>query len=212
MVLAVYLLFSVACFFTVHEHLLPAYHHIKEESLGFILEHEFTHIKRLDIMLKWILVFTCSFYWYNPLIWVMYFFVNRDIELSCDEALLRNRTSEYRKAYLQLLIDLEEKKLKGNVLCSPFCKYPIEERIKKMVKVEKGKTKSILLSLLIVCFIIILNIGTMAKAEAVSVDDENKTHITGHNETAEEIPDLIGYDEESAYEILVKHGFTWNIE
>lgn len=81
-----------------------------------------------------------------------------------------------------------------------------------MVKVEKGKTKSILLSLLIVCFIIILNIGTMAKAETVSVDDENKAHITGHNETAEEIPDLIGYDEESAYEILVKHGFTWNIE
>ena len=188
--------------------LLPAYNNMKEESLGFILEHEFIHIKRLDILLKWILVFTCSFYWYNPLIWVMYFFVNRDIELSCDEILLKNQTLGYRKEYLNLLIDLESKKLKGNILCSPFCKYPIEERIKVMVKIKKETPKGVLLSLLIACFIIILNIGTMAKAEAVCFDDENKTHAIGHSEITGEISNIVGYDEESAYGILLREGFS----
>ncbi len=189
--------------------LLPVHRNIKERSLQFVLEHEFIHIKHLHVLLKWIVVLICSVYWYNPLIWVMYSFVNRDIELSCDEVLLKHQTPEYRKEYLNILINLEEKKANREILCSSFCKYPIEERIRVMVKTEKEKPKNILLALFIASLILVLNIGTTAKAEIVSSYDENKADVIKRNEISGEIPNIIGYDEETACEILWKQGFSY---
>lgn len=191
--------------------LLPTHRSVKERSLEFVLEHEFIHIKHLDVLLKWILVLICSIYWYNPLIWVMYFFVNRDIELSCDEALLKHQTLGYRKEYLNVLIDLEEKKAERDILCSSFCKCPIEERIRVMVKTEKEKPKSIILSLLIVCLITILNIATTAKAEMGYSYDGSKADVIKHNEVSREVPNIISYDEDNACEILWKQGFSYII-
>lgn len=185
------------------------YRNMEERSLELVLEHEFIHIKHLDVLLKWILVLICSVYWYNPLIWVMYFFVDRDMELSCDEALLKNQTPEYKKEYLRLLISFEEKKTKRESLCSSFCKYPIEERIRVMVKTEKENSKSILISLLIVCLITILNLGITTKAEAVYSYDAPETDAINCNEESGDVPNVIGMDLESASETLRKHGFSY---
>lgn len=189
--------------------LLPAYGNMDEKSIGLVLEHEFVHIKHLDILLKWILVSVCAFYWYNPLIWVMYFFVNRDIELSCDEALLKRKAAGYKREYLKLLVDLEEKKVNGDILCGSFSKYPIEERIKVMVRTEKAKAKGILLPLLVACLFVILNIGITAKAGLAYSYDGGKNPAVKCNEGAGEVPVIIGYHEESVYEILLEHGLAY---
>lgn len=193
--------------------LLPAQHkNMKERSLGFVLEHEFIHIKHLDVLLKWIMVLICSIYWYNPLIWVMYFFVDCDIELSCDEALLKHQAPEYKKEYLHILINLEEKKAEWGSLCSSFCRYPIEERIRVMVKSEKENSKSILVSLLIVCLIAILNLGITTKAETVYSYDEPETEVINCSEESGDVPNVIGMNLESASETLRKHGFSYYVE
>ncbi len=192
--------------------LLPAHRDIEERHLAFMLEHEFIHIRHMDVLLKWILVFICSIYWYNPLIWVMYFFVNRDVELSCDEFLLRHQNSGYKKEYLSALVNLEEKKAERGVLCSSFCKYPIEERIKVMVKTGKEPSRRILLSMLIVCLITILSIGTMARAETAYSYDKIKLDVTGRNEVLGGIPNIIGYDEGKTREVLEKQGFSYIIK
>ncbi len=173
--------------------LLPSHGNLTESNLEVVLEHEFTHIKHFDILLKWILVLLCSLYWYNPLIWIMYLFVNRDMELSCDEAVLKHHSSEYRKSYLLTLLDLEEKIRKPDIFCSSFCRYPTEERIKVMMKRKKSTTKTIFFALLISSMVIILNMGISAGA-------------------GENAPDITGLNKEQAQQVLQKHGFSFIAE
>lgn len=191
--------------------LLPAHADIRERNLAFVLEHEFIHIRCLDVLLKWILAIICSIYWYNPLIWVMYNLVNRDMELSCDEVLLKNHTPEYRKEYLQVLIDLEEKRVQRDLLCSSFCKYPMEERIRVMVMTERYRFANVLLSLSIVCLITILSIGITARVQRTDLQDESATVVISCGEEAGEVPYIIGYDEKKAGEILGEQGFALTI-
>lgn len=167
--------------------------YLTEANLEAVLEHEFTHIKHYDVFLKWILVLLCSLYWYNPLIWVMYLFVNRDIELSCDEALLKHHSSEYRKTYLLTLLDMEEKIRKPDIFCSSFCRYPTEERIKVMMKRKKSKIKSIFFALLISSMVLLLNMGAAA-------------------ETGEPIPGLTGQTHSQARQVLQKYNFSYITE
>lgn len=191
--------------------LLPAHRNIKEDTLAFVLEHEFIHIKHLDVLLKWILVLVCSVYWYNPLIWVMCFFVNRDVELSCDELLLKHQGQEYKKGYLRVLLNWEEQKTERGILCSSFCKYPIEERIRVMAKAGKEKPKNYLLALILVCLISILSVGSTVRAEMPCFYDESRSNVIGHKEESREIPNILGYDEGNASEIIWVQGFSYII-
>ena len=173
--------------------LLPSHGNLTESNLEVVLEHEFTHIKHFDVLLKWILVLLCSLYWYNPLIWIMYLFANRDMELSCDEAVLKHHSSEYRKSYLLTLLDLEEKIRKPDIFCSSFCRYPTEERIKVMMNRKKSTTKTIFFALLISSMVIMLNMGISAG-------------------TGENAPCITGLNEEQAQQVLQKHGFSFITE
>lgn len=173
--------------------LLPSHGNLTESNLEVVLEHEFTHIKHFDVLLKWILVLLCSLYWYNPLIWIMYLFANRDMELSCDEAVLKHHSSEYRKSYLLTLLDLEEKIRKPDIFCSSFCRYPTQERIKVMMNRKKSTTKTIFFALLISSMVIMLNMGISAG-------------------TGENAPCITGLNEEQAQQVLQKHGFSFITE
>lgn len=184
--------------------LLPTQRNMKKSSLEFVLEHEFVHITHMDVLLKWVAVLVCSIYWYNPMIWVMFFFVNRDMELACDESLLKNQTSGYKKEYLKLLINLEEKKTKNGMLCSSFCQHPLEERIRVMIRTEKETPKNILISLFIICLITMLSIGIPVKAETEGT--------VKYNEISENVPNITGADEKTACEILKAQGFSYIIK
>src|SRR5699024_7205080 len=57
--------------------------------LKYVLTHELIHIKRFDMLAKYVLVAALCIHWFNPLVWVMYILANRDLELSCDEAVVK---------------------------------------------------------------------------------------------------------------------------
>ncbi len=60
------------------------------EHIQYILEHEFIHIKRFDAVTKLLLITAVSLHWFNPFVWVMYILLNRDIELACDETVIKH--------------------------------------------------------------------------------------------------------------------------
>ncbi len=60
-----------------------------ETRLKVILTHEFVHIRRFDTLTKLLLAAALCIHWFNPFVWVMYVLANRDIELSCDETVVR---------------------------------------------------------------------------------------------------------------------------
>ena len=90
-----------------------------ETRLEYILTHELVHIRRFDTLMKLLFVTTVCVHWFNPLVWAMYVLANRDLELSCDEAVVRTFGETMKSAYALTLIELEEKKNRITPLVSP---------------------------------------------------------------------------------------------
>ncbi|MEG1072549.1 MAG: M56 family metallopeptidase, partial [Oscillospiraceae bacterium] len=72
----------------------------------YILLHEQTHIKRLDHAVKLFCFFVLCVHWFNPLVWVAFFLCGRDMELSCDEAVIKKLGSDVKKDYSTSLLTL----------------------------------------------------------------------------------------------------------
>ncbi len=104
--------------------------------LEYVLEHELIHIQRLDAVIKFFLIVAVCVHWFNPLAWVMYFLVNRDIELSCDEAVIRHFGKRSRTAYALSLIQMEEMKSVFVPLGNNFGTNKMEERITAIMKIQ----------------------------------------------------------------------------
>lgn len=131
--------------------LLPkSMNYADECKLQYVLAHEFTHIKRFDILLKYLLAASLCVHWFNPLVWVMYVLANRDIEISCDEAVVRAFGETTKSAYALTLISLEERKSRLNPLCNHFSKNAIEERITSIMKLKKTSITGIVLALALI--------------------------------------------------------------
>ena len=121
-----------------------------EAELDFILTHEYVHIRSLDSVKKLLLSITSVLHWFNPLVWVMYVLASRDIELCCDECVLRQFGIQNRSAYSMMLLRLEEKRRVTVPLCSNFSKNAIEERIESIMKFKKSSVLAVALAVAMV--------------------------------------------------------------
>ena len=114
--------------------------------LQYVLAHEYVHICRLDAVTKLLMALALCLHWFNPLVWVMYLFYNRDLELACDEKVIRQYGETSKTAYARMLIDMEVKKSGLMPLCNHFSKNAIEERITAIMKLRKISRPAILLA------------------------------------------------------------------
>ena len=74
-------------------------------QLRYVLEHEYVHIRRLDMLTKLIMIAAVCIHWFNPLVWVAAHFHKEDCELFCDEAVIRNRSASERQKYGEVLLN-----------------------------------------------------------------------------------------------------------
>ena len=121
-----------------------------ETALRYVLEHEFVHIQRFDVLSKLLLIAAICVHWFNPLVWVMYVLANRDLELSCDETVLRRFGGDVRAAYARVLIRMEAARGGFAPLCNHFGKNAIEERITAIMKTKRITIVSLGLAALLV--------------------------------------------------------------
>lgn len=112
-------------------------------ELEYILTHEYVHIRRFDSVTKMLVIAALCIHWFNPLVWVMYFLVNRDLELSCDEAVLHVFGIEARAAYARVLIHMQEMRSDVVSLYHSFGKDVNEERIRSIMKTKKWTVGSL---------------------------------------------------------------------
>ena len=118
-----------------------------KESMKLILEHEAAHIRHLDALKKLCLTISCVCHWFNPLVWLMAALACRDMELACDEAVVRAVGGENRKLYADLLVELEAKRAGINLLTSGFGQSLMKERVLHIMnRKEKVSLTGILLS------------------------------------------------------------------
>ena len=118
--------------------LFPVCMNWEDENLTeMILAHEAVHIRRLDGLLKGMMALSLCLYWYNPLMWLMFFLGSCDMELACDEAVVLESEGDLRREYALALIRMEERRGTCGRLYSHFSENAIEERITAIMKIKK---------------------------------------------------------------------------
>ena len=164
----------------------------KTDSLEYVLAHEYVHIRRFDSIRKLVLIVVLCVHWFNPLVWVMYILANRDIELSCDEAVVRFFGENTKAAYARALISMEETRSGLTPLCSSFSKNAIEERITAIMKIKK----TTVFSLVLAGFIVVgtaTAFATSANAQqAESVGQGSGTEIVTKPDSIPQVDDSFG--------------------
>jgi len=162
------------------------------DSLEYVLAHEYVHIRRFDSIRKLVLIVVLCVHWFNPLVWVMYILANRDIELSCDEAVVRFFGENTKAAYARALISMEETRSGLTPLCSSFSKNAIEERITAIMKIKK----TTVFSLVLAGFIVVgtaTAFATSANAQqAESVGQGSGTEIVTKPDFIPQVDDSFG--------------------
>ena len=145
-----------------------------EKQLQYVLSHEYVHIYRYDTVTKLIATLALCIHWFNPFVWVMYILFNRDIELACDESVIRQFGEKSKSAYSLMLINMEATKSGLLPFCNNFSKNAIEERITAVMKIKKT-------SLLAICIAAILIVGvttTFATSAAGSSREKSTVHVS----------------------------------
>lgn len=132
------------------------------ETLSCVLAHEHTHIRRFDALRKVFLAAVLCLHWFNPLVWAMYVLSNRDIELACDEAVLRGGAD--RERYALALLGLEERRGRWTPFGSHFSGHALEERIKAIMKRKHISIAALAAVLVVMC------VATAVFATAVPKD------------------------------------------
>ncbi len=111
---------------------------LKEETEKCVLQHEKMHIKHGDHILKYLGFVTLCIHWFNPLVWVSYFLLCKDIELSCDESVVKKYDAHGCKQYAKALLELGVNKVRLSACPVAFGEVSIKKRIKSVVNYKKA--------------------------------------------------------------------------
>lgn len=173
----------------------------KDSKKQYILAHEYIHIKHFDVLKKYILAGVLCVHWFNPLVWIMFIIASRDIEISCDESVIRMFKRDIRKDYAQVLIEMQEHKNKIIQLCSDFSRNAVEERIVSIMKMKK-------ISILGIIMAVVLSVGTVS-VFATEAKDNNIASVSSEIETSVIEGICMSRNINGKIEISIDEGKTW---
>lgn len=139
---------------------------LSEQEREYILKHEQYHIRRKDQIIKICAYILCVIYWFQPLIWFAYFVMIRDMEMSCDEYVLKNSKSDIRAAYSTSLLKLATKTGDFNAGLPAFGESDIRKRVKNIMKFNANKKW---VSVVAAIAVVIVGVSCLTKA-AVKTD------------------------------------------
>lgn len=183
-----------------------------ENRLNYILAHEIVHIRRRDVLIKAVLVFTLCLHWFNPLVWLMFYLFNRDLELSCDEIVVRKFGQQTRSDYAMTLISMLENKNRLLSLTHGFSRNAITERIKAVMRSREFTYNRSIISLLLVASIFLTLATSAVAGESVLIPVPEKTVFHGAlGNIGEHYRDSVNSPENSDAVITCTDG-TWRIE
>ena len=180
-----------------------------EQLTCYILVHEYFHIRRFDMLWKLLALCAVCLHWFNPLVWMMLVLLNRDLELSCDEMVLRHFGGTERASYAHSLIDMAERGRSFSFMHSYFSKNAAEERIIAIMKYKKTSLLTVVLALVLT---LCMAAGFTTGATAA---DNGSVQPSGQTQTSQRSNEEAGpQDDESTPDGLIsvnrgdEHKFT----
>lgn len=160
---------------------------LSEEEMDYIIAHERAHLKRKDYLWKPLGYLLLCVYWFNPLCWVAYILLCRDIELACDEKVIRDMNFEDKKEYSRVLLScVTQRRL---IMACPlaFGEVGVKERVKSVLNYKKPSFWIVLISM-VVCAVVAICFLTSPKSDFSVADYKAISY--------REYQKLTGYDAE----------------
>lgn len=137
---------------------------LSETEKRYILLHEKTHIRRFDHLIKLVGFLVLCMHWFNPLVWVTFFLSGRDMEMSCDETVIKKLGSEVKKEYSSSLLSLATGRRMIGGIPLAFGEGDTKSRIKNVLNYKKP---AFWISLVAVVAVICVMVGLMANPKDI---------------------------------------------
>lgn len=133
-------------------------YHMDKREMDHVIAHEQTHIRRGDHWWKPLTFLLLTVHWFNPLLWLSYILLCRDIELACDERVIREMGNEQRADYTHALVSCSVSRRSIAACPLAFGEVGVKTRVKSVMNYKKPAFWIILASALIcaaaaVCFL-----------------------------------------------------------
>ena len=150
------------------------------EELTLILRHELTHVAREDAWAKFFLVFCTAMCWFNPLMWHAMRRSAEDLELSCDEAVLRDADEAQRQRYASLILSTAGDE-RGFTTCLSASAEALRYRLKSVV--QPRRLHSGALTTALIFLLLSMSFGYVSLAYASGTGE----NLLFHGNAAEEV-------------------------
>ncbi len=160
---------------------------ISDKDYPPVVAHERAHIKRLDHIWKPLGFLLLSIYWFNPLLWIAYVLLCRDIESACDEKVISDLGDSEKADYSEALLTLGIKNRVISACPLAFGEVSVKSRVSAISKYKKPATIAIAISLMVctifaVCFLtykknntVAITTGVWYAGKVIGTTDTNAT-------------------------------------
>ena len=164
---------------------------LPETDKPYVISHEQAHIRRKDHWWKPLGFLLLTVYWFNPLMWVAYIFLCRDIEFACDEKVIRELGSDSKKLYSEALIHCSSSRKMISACPVAFGEDGVKGRIKSVLHYKKPAFWIILIAVVLciavaLCFLTVplhnrelacqYETGKCLYSAVISADKETQTN------------------------------------
>ena len=127
---------------------------LTEDQQRYVLAHERYHLKRFDHIVRPLSFLILAVHWFNPLVWLAYYLMGRDMEMSCDEKVLSTEDN-IRKAYSTTLLSFAANRRFPSPSPLAFGESGVKGRIKNALNWKKPRTWVTVIAI-IVCIVVII--------------------------------------------------------
>lgn len=151
------------------------------EYFSYVIAHERYHIKRFDYLVKLFAFFVLALHWFNPLCYLAFYLMSKDMEMSCDEQVLGSSENVKKNYSYALLSFATDKKFPAP---TPICfgEGSVKSRIKNILKFKKPKLAVSVIAVLF-CGLVLVSCAANPKSDnALIKEPENNSFESTENE------------------------------
>lgn len=170
---------------------------VSEQDFSQVLAHEKCHIRRWDHVFKPLAFLLLAVHWFDPLLWVAYVLLGRDMESACDEMVLKNATPAQRAAYSRALVACAAQPKMTAVCPLAFGEVAVKERVKNVLQNRKPAVWAAIMLVIAAAIIAVCLLTKPAENNAGAPDAETlyalRTEYIGDNSAVSGILDALGF-------------------
>ena len=132
--------------------------HMNEQDMSHVIAHEQAHIRRKDHLWKPVGFLLLALHWFNPLMWLGYVLLCRDIELACDEKVVKELDTEQKADYSQALLSCSVNRRMIAACPLAFGEVGVKKRVKSVLNYKRPGFWIVVVALVVsvviaVCFL-----------------------------------------------------------